>query len=289
MKHALRFGLFVSLLVANFSILAAPLVIKSAVTAIEKQKIDAFLNGRSPLEIDRYYSPHLDSIAPVECVIFRKAVLLGGLDAVFEDVIVPNSVRSRASVLDGSVLNGGTAQWHIYYPAMSDHVLESDVVIPSGIYAKGLYVTKENRRRFNVKSRDDLKKLSAVTSNSWEVDWATLAGLELARLYSAPTRAAQFKMIKAGRADFTLQDFSGSPDLSIEEQGLRLYPLPGVKILLVGTRHYFINKDSPHSAAVFESLQKGLRLMKRAGEINRALLESGVANRVAAEWTALNP
>ena len=214
-KHALRFCLL--MLVASSSIIAAPLSIKSSITAIEKKKVDAFLNGRSALEINNYHSPDLDSIAPLEHILFRKAVLLGGIDAVFEDFIVPNSARARASVHNGSALASGGAHWHLYHPALSAHVLESDAVIASGTYEKGLYVTPDKQKRFHIKSRDDLQKLSAVTNSNWDVDWATLSGLQLANLYSVPTRESQFKMIEAGRADFSLQDFSSSPDLSIEE------------------------------------------------------------------------
>lgn len=288
MKHTLHLGILILMLIASVPIHAAPIVIKTSVTLIEKHKVDSFLNGRSPISIDRYDSPHLDSIGPVEHVLFRKAVLLGGLEATFVDFIVPNSQRARISVFDGTVLGSGTAHWHIYFNELKDHLLESDAVIAGGGYEKGLYVTHKNKDYFTIKSRGDLKKLSAVSSNGWEVDWATLSSLELANLFSAPTRALQFKMIDGNRAAFTLQDFSNLPDLSIEEQGVRLYPIPGVKVLLNGTRHFFINKDSPDSYAVFESLQKGLRILKERGEIKRAMIESGVMNKAVANWIPLN-
>lgn len=269
---------------------AAPVSIKVPITEAEKQKVDAFLSGRSPLKIDNYTSPDLDSIGPLEHILFRKAVLLGGLEAVFEDFIVPNSARARESIRDGSTLGGGTAQWHVYYhPPFSDHVLESDVVIPKGSYEKGLYTTRANLNSYTIHTRQDLQKLSAVTSKTWELDWATLSDLRLSALYSAPTRPLQFKMIEGERADFTLQDFSAQPDLSIEEQGFRLYPIPGVKIALSGTRHYFINKNHPDSRIVFEALQKGLKLMRQRGEIQRALIESGFLNKAVKDWVLLNP
>ena len=287
MKHALRFCLL--MLIASSSLLAAPISIKSSITAAEKQKVDAFLKGRSALEVSSYNSPDLDSIAPVEHVLFRKAVLLGGIDAVFEDFVVPNSTRGRASVYNGSVLSAGNAQWHSYYTELSDHVFESDEVIAQGVYEKGLYVAPDKLRQFTIRSRDDLTKLSAVSDKNWATDWVTLSRLPLTKLYSAPTRASQFKMVEAGRADFTLQDFSSSRDLAIEEQGVRLYPVPGVKIALMGTRHFFINKDLPNSGAVFEALQKGLKILKQRGEIDRALQESGVTNKAVSGWVRLNP
>ena len=287
MKYVLRFCLL--MLIASTASLAAPIPIKSPITAVEKQKVDAFLGGRSALDVDSYRSPHLSSIAPVEHVLFRKAVLLGGIDVVFEDLIVPNSARARACVHNGSALSAGNAHWHSYYKELSDHVFESDVVIAQGVYEKGIYVARGKQQQLRIKSRDDLAKLGAVSDKNWETDWATLSDLKPAKLYSAPTRVSQFKMVEAGRADFTLQDFSNLPDLSIEEQGVRLYPVPGVKIALIGTRHFFINKDLPHSRAVFEALQKGLKILKQRGEIDRALQESGITNQTVSGWLRLNP
>lgn len=268
---------------------AASITIKVPITEEEKQKVDAFINGRDPLKIDHYASPLLDSIAPVEHVLFRKAIRLGGLEAVFEDFIVSNSVRARESIRNGSVLGGGTAQWHIYYPELRDAVLESDVVIPQGSYEKGLYSTQKNLGLYAIRTQQDLQKYSAITSKTWVVDWATLSELKLSNLYSAPTRPLQFRMIQGGRADFTLQDFSSLSDLSIEEQGIRLYPIAGVKIALNGTRHYFINKKHPDNATVSQSLKKGLQIMQQRGEIRRALTESGVLNQAVKNWILLNP
>ena len=287
MKHALRFCLL--LLIASTVSVAAPIAIKSPITAVDKQRVDAFLGGRSALDVDSYSSPHLNAIAPVEHVLFRKAILLGGIDAVFEDLVVPNSARARACVHDGSALSSGTAQWHSYRRELGERLLESDAIIASGVYEKGIYVASGKQRQFAIKSRDDLAKLSAVSDKNWETDWATLADLKPAKLYSAPTRASQFKMVEAGRADFTLQDFSNQPDLSIEEQGTRLYPVPGVKIALLGTRHFFINQDVAHGRAVFAALQKGLKILKQRGEIDRALQEAGITNRAVSGWTRLNP
>lgn len=287
MKHALRFCLL--MLVAGTVSVAAPISIKSPITAVDKQRVDAFLEGRSALEVDSYSSPHLSAIAPVEHVLFRKAILLGGIDAVFEGLVVPNSARARACVHNGSTLSSGTAQWHSYRRELGEHLLESDAIIASGVYAKGIYVAPGKQLQFAIKSRDDLAKLSAVSDKNWETDWATLSELKPAKLYSAPTRASQFKMVEAGRADFTLQDFSNQPDLSIEEQGTRLYPVTGVKIALLGTRHFFINQDVANGRAVFAALQKGLKILKQRGEIDRALQEAGITNKAVSGWTRLNP
>ena len=266
---------------------AATITIRTPITESEKQKLDAFIAGRPITSIKDYRSTQLDSIAPLEQFLFRKAVLLGGLDARFEDFIVPTSARARESLRNGAVLAGGTAQWHVYYPAVQDTILESDEVIKCGWYEKGLYTARSRLSDYAISTDRDLSKYVVVTSKTWEVDWATLSSMPFAAVHSAPTRATQFKMVVGGRGDFTLQDFSSRADLSIEEQGVTLFPVPGVKIALSGTRHFWVYKDDPASSAVFEALQRGLRLMHQQGEIKRALSESGIRNATVESWVPL--
>lgn len=277
-----------------FVCLASPMsfaqtVVRTPITAAEKQKVDAFISGRNLLRVNNYVSPLLDSIGPVEHVIFRRALLLGGLDAVFEDDVVPNSARARQEIRNASVVGGGAGQWHYYLAENPADVLESDPVILLGEYEKGLYTTLEKAGKLKIETLADLKTLSAVTSNAWVIDWATLSRLPLKSLLSAPTRPAQFRMVKGARADFTIQDFAATRDMSIEEEeGIRLYPLRGVKIVLSGTRHYFISKNHPDGPKVFEALQRGLRIMRQSGEIRRAFTESGVFHKDVKSWTVLN-
>ena len=268
---------------------ATPITIRTPITESEKQKLDAFIAGRRIASISDYRSAQLDSIAPLEQFLFRKAVLLGGLDARFEDFIVPTSARARESLRSGAVLAGGTAQWHVYHAAVQDKVLESDEVIKRGWYEKGLYTTQSRLSHYAIRTDHDVAKYVIVTSKTWEVDWATLNAMPFALVHSAPTRATQFKMVAGGRGDFTLQDFSSRADLSIEEQGVTLFPVPGIKIALSGTRHFWVYKDDPASSIVFEALQRGLQLLHQQGEIKRALTESGVRNATVDGWTLLNP
>ena len=266
----------------------AQTIVRTPVTEVEKRKIDTFVAQRPLLAIDDFSSPELDSIAPLENLIFRKAVLLGGLDAVFEDVVVPNSARGREAIRNAVVVGGGTAQWHDYFDISRGDLYESDALLPHGGYEKGLYSTSDKARMLSVARLDDLRALSAVTSETWVVDWRTLKGLAFKALYAAPNRPTQFRMVFAGRADVTLQDFSATPDLSIEEDGQRLYPVRGVKIALSGTRHFFISAHHPDGARVFAALQKGLRIMRQNGEIERMLMRTVGAGSATRDWIVLN-
>jgi len=258
------------------------------ITEVEKQKLDAFVAGRDILKISNYVSTDLDSVGPVEQFIFRKAVLLGGLNAVFQDEIVPNSARAREEVGLGHAVCSGAAQWHHYLRDYAGEVLESDAVIASGRYVKGLYATQERARAVKIMSLGDLKKFAAVSSDTWVIDWDTLKRLPLKALYSGANRTVQFRMVQEARADFTLQDFAATSDMSIEEGGVRLYPISGVKIALDGSRHFFISKKHPDGAKVFAAVQKGLALMRQSGEVDRILTESGFYNRAVRDWMLLN-
>lgn len=266
----------------------AQTIVRTPVTAVEKSKIDAFVAGRALQEIDDYASPDLDSIAPLENLIFRKAILLGGLDATFDDAIVPNSARGREAIRNGVVVGGGTAQWHEYFAANRGEVFESDALLPQGAYEKGLYTTGDKARKLSIARLDDLRTLNAVTSETWLVDWRTLGELPLKALYAAPNRPTQFRMVQGGRADVTLQDFSPTTDMSIEEDGIRLYPVRGVKIALAGTRHFFVSRKHPDGARVFAALQKGLRIMRQNGEIERMLMRTVGRDSATRDWTVLN-
>jgi hypothetical protein len=263
-------------------------IVRTPITEVEKRKVDAFIAGRDILKISDYFSPELDSIGPIEHLIFRKAVLLGGLDAVFEDLIVPNSARAREAIRSALVVGGGTAHWHDHYENKRADVFESDALIAQDGYEKGLYTTRDKSTTLHIAQLDDLRTLSAVSSETWVVDWRTVKALPLKAVYSAPNRATQFRMVLGGRADFTLQDFSALADMSIEEEGLRLYPVRGVKIALRGSRHFFVSKRHPDGEKVYAAIQKGIRIMRQNGDIERMLAQSGNFNSATRPWILLN-
>ena len=196
------------------------------------------------------------------------------------------SLFCKESLRCGAVLAGGTAQWHVYHAAVQDKVLESDEVIKRGWYEKGLYTTQSRLSHYAIRTDHDVAKYVIVTSKTWEESTGR-------RSMQCPSRWFIRHRLgprsSGGRGDFTLQDFSSRADLSIEEQGVTLFPVPGIKIALSGTRHFWVYKDDPASSIVFEALQRGLQRLHQQGEIMRALTESGVRNATVDGWTLLNP
>jgi hypothetical protein len=278
-----RFFASLFLLVAVVS--QASLTVQVPTTDYDKEKLDLFLNGRKWTEVSNYAG--LGSGGLVEQAIFRRAVMLGGLDAHFRDFIVPNSARARESIRSGVVVGGGSATWHMYFLENRDDFYESDVLVPDGHFEKGLYALASRLPR--IRGAADLHTLTIVSTQSWQLDWGTLERLKFGRLLSVPTKDQQFRMVQSGWADVLLHDFSSSPDMSVEIKGIRLVPVPGVKIGLNGTRHLLVSRRHPDGAKVFAALQRGLQIMQKNGEIERAFIESGFYNKTAHKWLLLKP
>jgi len=264
-----------------------PMKVKISLTASDKAKFLHFTEGKTLTDKFSYRSADLDSAPVLDSVLIGKALQLGGLNFTFEFVEVPNSERERNMVKDGEVVVAGTSQWDFWTEENQDKVYKSDVVVPNGSFEKGLYTTKERLAKLSVKGVKDLAAISCASSSNWRVDWKTLQGLHFLKLDDSATRTTMFKLVGAGRIDTTLQSFSGTPDMSIVDTGITLVPIPGVKVLLNGARHYVVSKVNPDGAKVFEALQKGLALMKKDNEINRALTETGFFNPNVKSWATL--
>ncbi|MDR3412563.1 MAG: hypothetical protein P4L87_16755 [Formivibrio sp.] len=272
-----------------FSTAQAAVVVPVPVTISDDSRINAFLTNNSLRTLNHYDPKLLDSGGLVEQVLFRRAVLLGGLDAKFSAFIVPNSARARESIRDGSAVGGGFAAWNSFYQENTTDFYESDAVIPVGRFEKGLYTTAQKLGQLKIKTSHDLQHLSVVSTKTWVIDWATLEQLKFAKIMDVPTMEQQFRMVQAGWADITLHDFANTPDMSVVVDGIRLYPIPGVKVALIGSRHFIVSRKHPAGAQVFEALQNGLKIMQKTGEIDRAFFESGFYNMTARNWLLLTP
>lgn len=261
--------------------------IRISMSPYDKAKYLHFMQDKSITDQFSYKSSDLDSAPVIDVILINKALSLGGASFTFNIVEVPNSERERAMVVSGEVDIAGTSQWDWWTDENAKAVYKSDVIVPSGAFEKGLYTTKEKAATLAIASKKDLANFDCVSSQNWKVDWKTLSALGFKSLQSVPTIDVMFKMVEAGRADVTVQSFSGLPDLSVTAGSITLYPIKGWKVLLSGSRHYAVSKASPNGAAIFSALQKGILAMRKNGEIDRALKESGFMNLSVQDWNQL--
>lgn len=265
----------------------APLVVKIGLTSQDQEKYLRFMKGKLITGRLSFHSPDLDSSPVLDTILINRALTLGGLHFLLTLVEIPNSERERAMVLSGVIALAGTSQWDFFVDENKDSLYQSEVIVPDGSFEKGLYTTKEKRSTFKVRTVGDLTSLTCVTNSNWLVDWRTVTALGFKKVEDTPTVAGMFRLVAGGRADVTVQSFSGNPDLSIASEGITLFPVVAVKVLLKGARYFVVSKKAPQSREIFESLQRGLVIMKKSDEINRALVETGFRNPAVRDWRTL--
>jgi hypothetical protein len=266
---------------------AVPFPIPITLSVADQPKYRDFAEGKDFKKAFSYRSSDFDSSPVLETVLIRRALVLGGLRPNFVFVDIPNTERERTLVRDGEVVVAGTSQWDFFCDENAAVLYKSAVIIPDGAFEKGLYTTKEKAATLRVRSVGDLAALTVCSSSNWRVDWKTLSALGFRSLENVASIPSMFKMVHSDRGDVTVQSFSGNPDLSVTSEGITLYPVPGVKLLLQGTRHFVVSKRHPSGKLVFDALQKGLAVMAKEGEIRRALVESGFFNAAVRNWKAL--
>ena len=129
--------------------------------------------------------------------------------------------------------------------------------------------------------------LGLMTVGAWATDLKTIDAMKLKGVEKATTIENVFLMIQKQRADFTLTEFSANADLSVEVSGVKLVPVPNCKVAITGSRSWVVNRQSPNAQALLAALQKGLKILRSEGRIERALAESGFLNPKVSTWKRL--
>jgi hypothetical protein len=126
-----------------------------------------------------------------------------------------------------------------------------------------------------------------ATVFNWPVDLRLLENLGLKRIEKASKTENVFQLIKTGRADFALLEFAASSDMSVENGGVKLVPVPEHKVALPGSRSWIVSRESPHAAAIVSALNHGIASLREEGRIERAFRECGFFNGKVSGWKRL--
>lgn len=219
-------------------------------------------------------------------IIIQQALAAGGLPVQVEFMEVPNTARMRMAVSLGEAV---IACQDLFSAAFEDSVYMSSAVIPRGAFIKGIYTTEKNGIVLNARSLNHLRLLRAVSSTAWKVDWATLQKLGFINVRNVHRESLMFRLVNEGEADFALLEFPHGEDLGLELDGIRLVPVPGVKLGLDDSRHFMVSRKHPDGAAVFRALEQGLTVLRKQGRIKAFYTDAGFYNPVVADWRLLNP
>jgi hypothetical protein len=241
--------------------------------------------NKSVLDIESLESEY--SNRNIACiVIIMQALHKGGYPAKLLIIKAPNYARELSMVKNGHSVIMHQDAWDTAFD--NNSVYKSSEIIPRGNFVKGFYVKESDKKMYGVRNLEDLKPFTSVSNSRWEIDWATLEKIGLRSLSTTPTKESMIKMVLFRDIDFTLQEFTSSKDLSYETEQGKLIPVPGIKIALDGSRHFMVSKKHKNGKEVFQALEKGIKILRSEGTIDRYLTEAGFYREQVADWKTIN-
>lgn len=251
-----------------------------------KEDYEKYINGRNPLTMTSYEGEGARRDV-VEVVLVQQALHFGGIDSPVRFITADSHARIIKQVLAGRAVLAGNSIWLDLLTSSEELLYVSTPIIENGQFEAGLYTIESNKEALKAKSMDEIRSLIAVSSKAWIIDWQTLNAMKMRKLINTVKWSSMVKMVNIGRADFLLAPFQPTPDLAFEPEGVRLIPIPNLKIGLQGSRHFAISKRHPQGKAVAQALDKGIAIMKQKGLVEKAYEDSGFFNTKVKDWQKL--
>ncbi|WP_415713661.1 hypothetical protein [Maridesulfovibrio sp.] len=240
--------------------------------------------GGNPFEIKTYNSPYASRPA-LALLIMQQALKLGGMDAQMIFATYPNYSRCITELKKGKATILASDIWEEQF---DETVYKTIPFIRKGEFVKGIYTYCSPKLLKSRPTLNSLLKLRPITGLSWTIDQHVFHQMGYKNIEIAPTYPLLFKMLTRKRADYTLLEFP--QDIShqfIDNNNLRL--VEGVKVVFPYSRHFMVSKKHPEGAKVFKALQKGLKIMRKNGDIDRALHQTRIINEQVKNWKILWP
>ena len=247
-----------------------------------------FLAGRKPAEISYYGGPHARRDV-AELVLLQQALDLGGFQKQIIFMEDENYFRSIRNVVEGKTLTVSGSIWLQDLDAVRERIFISQPLVRDGEFIAGLYTSPYNKKALNSKNTEELIRLRIVTSSQWKPDLQVLEKLGFQHIMYTPNWVNMVRMINAGRVDLTMAPFGLEQDMQIQVNGMTVTPIPGIKMMIPGSRHWPVSRKHPYGVEFFSALEKGTSLLRAQGTIERAYRESGFFHAGVADWKLLNP
>ncbi|MGM9482089.1 hypothetical protein ACS5PN_12955 [Roseateles sp. NT4] len=244
-----------------------------------------FLAGRDPAAITDYGGA-LSRRDVVEVVLIHQALARQDRKLRLSMAPMPTSQRLQAELRIGHAACSATTYWREDFP-QPDGLLFSDAVLLEGEFEAGLYTTPGNAQALAARQLRDVQQLRVLSNNTWRVDWQTLEQLGMANLQHVASWNLMPRMLQQGRADLLLAPFQPTPDMALVVDGVRLVPIPGLKVSMRGTRHFLVSATHALGPRLLDQLNAGLARLRQQGLVRRAYEQSGFFNAKVAGWTRL--
>lgn len=244
-----------------------------------------FLAGRDPVSISSYGGP-LSRRDVVEAVLIQQALSVPARPLRLSLVPMPTSQRLQAELRLAQAVCSATTYWREDFPD-PDGLLFSDALMADGEFEAGFYTMPDNARALATRSLREVQRLHVLVNRNWRVDWLTLERLGMRHVQHVANWNLMPRMLQQGRADLLLAPFQPTPDLSLVVDGVRLVPIPGLKVGMRGTRHFLVSANHALGPQLREQLNAGLARLRQRGQVRRAYEQSGFFNARVADWRRL--
>ncbi|WP_370979284.1 hypothetical protein [Agaribacterium sp. ZY112] len=197
----------------------------------------------------------------------------------------PNYSRALRMVELGEADISAESIWS--FDTQPELVLKSQAVYRWGEFEKGLYTIPQHPLQKENPDQLDISPYRGVTIRGWHSDWQALSAIT-AQIYSATRHDSPFLMLQAGRADFMLMNFTSTKSLEIEQIGVKMKPIAGVKVKLPGSRHFVVSRKTNKGQQLLDAINKGLAQLRKDGELQELLLHVGLNSPKTKNWHVLN-
>jgi hypothetical protein len=224
----------------------------------------------------------------IEFILIQQALALGGSTIDFSFAVGNYDARNVKLVQSGMLLINFDSMWLSYIGELQDDLYISDPIIRKGEYWAGLYTAVDNERALKVKTLTDLKELSVISSKNWHVDWKTLMELNPKTLIHDEEWLSMAKLVNLQWVDIMLAPFTSSSPFIYQDDGYKIVAIDGIKLALNDSRHFIISKKHPQGKETFAALQKGLKILRERGTIEKAFKQSGFFNKHVENWHVIN-
>ncbi len=284
----LRRGILCGLFVFAGSLFAAPAAAKTHLKISTGVDVaSAFQNWTAVTPWEQIKSYRNASRPLVDLLLELQALKAGGLDFDFELVKKLGYEQSKVEVIEGHADLSAETIWGDEISANAKELLSTDEIIRNGEFTKGVYVLSTNAKMLKLASAEELRDCIGAVVSSWSLDVKTMEGMKLRDLIKTGRTEGVFQAIQKGQADFTLSEFSASPDMSTMFGEFKFLPVPNCKVAIMGSRSFIVCKASPEADRILAALQAGVKILRDNGTIEQAFKESGFFNPRVADWKRL--
>ncbi|WP_119394824.1 hypothetical protein [Salinibius halmophilus] len=221
----------------------------------------------------------------VELALVVQAIDRADVDIEVNFVGMNTAADILEGIRSGEIVAGGTGLWKSDLSTFWTDLYITTALVPRDSFEAGFYTSPDNFRALNVRTREELLNLSAISSRQWTADWKTLSGLGIDDLYDTPEWPDMVDRVRNLEVDYLLAPFQPTEGMSLVLEGdQRLVPIPNFKIGLAGSRHLAVSRNHPDGQIFNAALHLGLLLLKEEGIVDKAYRDSGFYNSNVVNW-----